>query len=263
MEEKKSEIEELLEKSKSTDVSVLLSAKEKSKRLAMDEPTATNLSAYKQASQMLEAIVENQKNLKDYKEVLEYAKEQGRKLAKTKFYEDKNANKIKVQADGSFKIRDVDKYIRSLPSLGTSDALFEKAADRQKQKEEAEIRRIRAIADKEEFDLARKKGEFVPRDKVQMELASRAIMLSSGIKTAFEVHSIDFVDVVEGNPKKGTQLIEKLEAIFDEAMNEYSQPVEFELSFEFEDRENRQDATENSKNVEDREESVTNESKTT
>ena len=251
METKKSELDELLEKSKSTDMGVLLSAKEKAKRLAMDDPSATNLSAYKQASQMLEAIVEEQKNFKNYSEVLEYAKEQGRKLGKTKFYEDKNANKIKVQADGSFKIRDVDKYIKSLPSLGSSDALIEKVADRQRQKEEAEIRRIRAIAAKEEFDLARKKGEFIPKDKVQLELASRAIMLSSSIKTAFEVYAIDFVDIVEGNPKKSTQLIEKLEYIFDETMNEYSQPIDFEMHFTLDDE-----------NLEDKE-NITNESKTT
>ncbi len=169
--------------------------------------------------------------LKDYKAVLSYAVECGRKLGKTKLYADINFGRLKKQPDGTFKLRDVDRYMASLPTAGTPDAVAEKAADRQRRKEEEEIRRIKAVADKEEFDLAVKKGKFVAKEQVHLELAARAVTLSAGIRTAFEAHILDFISLVDGTPKKGAALVERLEAILDEALNEYSREMEFEVTF--------------------------------
>ena len=77
-----------------------------------------------------------------------------------------------------------------------------------------------------------KKGRFVPRELVHLELAARAVTLASGLKTAFEAQGLDIVSLVEGNPKKCTALIERLESILDEALNEYSREMEFEVTFE-------------------------------
>lgn len=55
--------------------------------------------------------------------------------------------------------------------------------------------------------------------------------LSSTIKTAFEAQNLDLVAAVDGNPKKGAALVERMEAILDEAFNEYSRDMEFEVTF--------------------------------
>lgn len=155
----------------------------------------------------------------------------GRKLGKTKLFEDIKRGRLKRQPDGTFRQRDVERYAASLPMAGTPDAVAEKAADRQRRKEEADIRKSVAAADREEFDLAVKKGKYVPRADVHLELAARAVALASGIKTAFEAHNLDLVATVDGNPKKGAALVEELERIFDEAFNEYSRELEFEVAF--------------------------------
>ena len=238
MEQKKNEMEVLLEKSKATDLGVLLSSKEKAKRLMMDDPSSTNLSAYRQASQMLEAVMEEQKNLKDYTEVLKYAKEENRKLGRTKFYEDLNNAKFKKQADGSFKLRDIDKYFKTLPLLSATDKQIGSAEKRHREKEEAEIRRLKASAAQAEFDLARKQGQFIPKDRLYLELSARAILLSTSIKTAFEVHLMELIESVEGNPKTAKVFQERLENIFDGALNEYSQELAFEIDFDLENENN-------------------------
>lgn len=224
-------VEELLAKSASTDVQVLLTAKENAKRAALEDPSQTNLAALDRASRMLESAMQATTNLKDYRAVLTYTEENGRKLGKTKMFEDIKKGRLKKQPDGTFKQRDVDRYMASLPMAGTPDIVAEKAADRQRRKEEADIRKAEADAEARTFDLAVKKGRYVLKDQVHLELAARAGTLSSGLKTAFEAQGLDIVSLVEGNPKKCTTLIERLESILDEALNEYSREMEFEVTF--------------------------------
>lgn len=224
-------VEELLAKSASTDVQVLLTAKENAKRAALDDPSQANLAALDRASRMLESAMQATTNLKDWRAVLAYVSENGRKLGKTKLYSDIGLGRLKKQPDGTFKQRDVDRYMASLPMAGTPDAVAEKAADRQRRREEADIRKAEAAAEREVFDLAVKKGRYILKEQVHLELAARAVALASTIKTAFEAQNLDLVAAVEGNPKKGAALIERMEVILDEAMNEYSREMEFEVTF--------------------------------
>lgn len=228
---------ELVEKSSSTDMQVLLSAKESAKRLTMDDPSSANLAALERASKMLESTMNNTLKIKDYKAARAYIQDElGRKVGQTKLYADIAAGKLKKQPDGSFKQRDIERYAASLSMAGTSDALVEKVADRARRKDEQEIRRIAAVADREEFTLQVKKGEFVPKAKVHLELAARAVTLSSGIKTSIEAHILDIVAAAGGDPKKAAAVLERLEALLDEALNDYSREMEFEVTFNDETR---------------------------
>ena len=171
-------------------------------------------------------------NFKNYREVLAYAGECNRKVGKSKLFADVSLGRLKKQPDGSFKKRDVKRYFASLPMAGTTDVVAERVADRQRRREEEEIRRIKAVADKEEFDLAVKKGRFVAKEKVHLELAARAVTLASGLKSGLEAQALDLIALVEGNPKKAAVFLGKLEELLDEAMNEYSRPMELTVEFE-------------------------------
>lgn len=228
-----------LEVSAKTDLSVLLAAKEKLKRLVLDEPLPANLAALERVSKLVEnamqADVNNETGIKDYRSMLAYAEEQGRKVKKTKLFQDIKKGLLKKQPDGSFRKKDADRYLASLPMAGTGDLVAEKASDRQRRKEEQEIRRITNAANREEFDLEVKKGKFIPREQVHLELAARAVTLATGLKTAFEAHGLDIIALVDGNPKKAAALIEFLEKLLEESFNEYSRPMEFEIEFIEED----------------------------
>lgn len=235
----KQDMEKLLEQSASTDIKVLLTAKENAKRAVLEDPSPANLAALERASKLVEGAMQANANLKDYHAVLAHAEENMRKLGKSKLFEDVRKGRLRKQPDGSFKLRDVDRYLATLPYSGTPDPVYERAADRARRKEEEEIRRIKAVADKEEFDLAVKKGLFVPKEKVHLELAARAVTLATGIKTAFEARSLEIAEAVDGNPKKAAGLVEILEAILDEGFNEYSREMEFNVEFEHETDEDK------------------------
>lgn len=232
---KAEELKELVEKSHQTDIQALLTAKEQVKRAMLEDPSPANVSAFEKSSRLLEDKMLETKNLKNIAEVLKYIEEQNRKVRKTKLYEDVNKGLLKKQPDGTFKLRDVDRYLVSLPMLGTSDTVAEKASERQRRKEEQEIRRITAIANKEEFDLAVKQGKFIAKEKVYQELAARAVTLSMQIKTAFEVSAVELVELVEGNPKKTNSMKQKLTEIFETALSEYAKEMEIDVIFQNEE----------------------------
>lgn len=232
---KAEELKELVEKSHQTDIQALLTAKEQAKRAMLEDPSPANVSAFEKSSRLLEDKMLETKNLKNIAEVLKYIEEQNRKVRKTKLYEDVNKGLLKKQPDGTFKLRDVDRYLVSLPMLGTSDTVAEKASERQRRKEEQEIRRITAIANKEEFDLAVKQGKFIAKEKVYQELAARAVTLSMQIKTAFEVSAVELVELVEGNPKKTNSMKQKLTEIFETALSEYAKEMEIDVIFQNEE----------------------------
>lgn len=167
-----------------------------------------------------------QDSLKNWSAVLAYVRDAGRKLGQTKFFEDVKRGRLKKQADGSFRRRDVDRYMASLPMQETPDGVVARAAERQRKKEEAEIRKLRADADLRELELSVRRGKFIARDDVYQELAARALVLSSGIRTAFEAHALELVDTVSGDPRKVTALTQALERIFDDALSEYSRELE-------------------------------------
>lgn len=173
-----------------------------------------------------------------WEEALEYLKVGcGRKIGKTKMFEDIKVGRLRKQADGSFRQRDLDRYAASLPTAGTPDRVANDAARRQREKEEQEIRRLRNAADREEFELKVKQGRYISREAVWQELAARAVALSAGLKTAFEAQSLDVIAMMEGNPKKSGPFVERIDQIVDEAMGEYSKPVEIEVTFTDESRE--------------------------
>ena len=170
-------------------------------------------------------------SFKDWRAALAHISESGRKLGKSKFFEDIKRGLLRRQADGGFRLRDLERYMASLPLAGTQDGIAERAQDRQRRKEEAEIRKIEACAKREEFDLAVKMGRYIPREQVHLELAARAVALSLGLKTALEARGLEIISAIDGNPKKSLPLQELLESILDEALNEYSREMEFELEF--------------------------------
>lgn len=181
---------------------------------------------HREEHQEEERTLHDNTTLKNWNAALAYVRDAGRKLGQTKFFEDVRRGRLKKQPDGSFRRRDVDRYMASLPLRETPDGVVERAAERQRKKEEAEIRKLRADADLRELELAVRRGRYIAREEVYLELAARALALSSGIRTAFEARALELVDAVGGDPRRVTALLLALEGIFDAALNEYARDLE-------------------------------------
>lgn len=169
--------------------------------------------------------------LADVNAVLEYVAEAGRKLAKSKLYEDVKEGRLRRQVDGSFLAKHVDKYLLSLPTAGNSEEFVDDTEKRVKRMEEAKIRRAVADADMAEFERDRRRGLYAKRDEVMVELAGRAVALREGLKSAFESAMPELVEAVDGDALKVPALRTVIECIVDTSMGEYAKPMIFEVEF--------------------------------
>ena len=225
------ELEELLERSRGSDLKVLLAAKEKAKAKAAMEPSPANMNALDRATRMLDAAMQEQTKLKDYQAVLRYVAENGRKVSQSKLYADVGKGRLKKQADGSFRIKDVDKYMQKLAFAGTPDQVADKVADRMKRKEEADIRKAEAAAKREEFNLDVAMGRYIRREEVYVQLAGRAVALRDALKNGTEACALELVELVEGKPELSSVLLNRLARLFDESLGEYARPLTLEVEF--------------------------------
>lgn len=232
-------MESLLARSAGTDIPVLLQAKEMAKRLVRNDPSGANLSALQRATTMLENAMQSNESpdiLKNVGEVLAYLQESGRQIEKSKLYEDVKKGKIK-KTDKRFKKRDIDRYAAGLPLSTTPDGRVKDAEDRQRRKDEADIRIKEATARREEIKTSVMEGQYVLREQVDQELAARAMALHSGLKSQFEAAALDLVTRVGGDPKKSRALVAAMEEVLDGACNEFARTIEFEVILGDEDDE--------------------------
>lgn len=249
MAEKKN-LKELVEQSASTDVQVLLTTKEQLKREMLADPANPSLSsAFERVSKNLDAAMQKQKEKEQAQaeeaqrkekekktfasipEVLDYIKSQGRKVGRSKLFNDVNKYRhLPKQMDGTFRLCDVEDYMTKLPLTGTPPALAEKVADRQARKEEEEIRRIRAVANREEFNLAVLQGKYIAKELIYVELAGRAVALRDGLKNAAESHASELVEMAGGDAKRTGAFIEGLSRLFDECIGDYARPITIDVN---------------------------------
>lgn len=226
------DISALVEKSKSTDIPLLLKAKEEAKKKVKDDPSAANLAAFKQASRMLDAALasgngqpDEEPSLKSVKEVAQYLETAGRKTSERQIFRDIKAGKLHREKNGTFLVKEINRYSYTRPVVSMPGKEAAEIADAAEQKLREEVRRLRAVADREEFDLAVKRGQYLPKDDVYLELAVRALALQNAIKNAFEAHCVEAINLVEGKPNHADELVDFVNDIVDNALNEYAQPM--------------------------------------
>jgi hypothetical protein len=238
-------LEQLLDRSKSTDIPVLLQAKETAKQLVRREPSSANVAALHRVTAMLENAERAMDTDDDFPdlfrsvgEVLRYLQdEKGRQIQRTKLYDDIKKGLLRKEKRRYRRV-DVDRYAASLPLATTPDGREAEAAERLRRSEEAEIRIREARAVREERKNSILEGKYVPREEVDQELAARAATLNMGLKSKMEAVALDLVAAVGGKPKRARTLVQELEKIIDAACNEYAQPIEFEVTiYAFEDDE--------------------------
>ncbi|WP_461210409.1 hypothetical protein [Desulfocurvus sp. DL9XJH121] len=229
-------LEELLERSAETDLPTLLRAKEEAKRRMRDDPSPQNVSVFEKASRMMEARMANVDQtapevLTSVAAVLDRLQAGGRKVRKSKLYQDVKAGLLARQADGGFPCAAVDAYAETLPLAALPKDDADRNKDLARRRQEATIRKIEEETARIRFRGEVERGRYIPREDVELELAGRAVVLESGIRQAVEMHVLDLIHLAGGDPRKSQEFLERFETMLDGALNEYAAPAEFEVTF--------------------------------
>lgn len=227
-------LESLLERSSSTDVPLLLKAKEDAKRRVKDDPSAANLAALGRVTKMLEDAMSSQngnENLPDVKSVLSYLQGQGRKISQAQIYKDLKRGLLRRQKDRSFRQRDVDMYASSLVMLAMPQREADESTDLAREQMRENIEKIREQKLSIRFTREKDSGKYILREDVALELASRAATLSLALRGVFRLNVADYIRMAGGDVTKAEEIAAEFEKNLDMALNEYSRPMEFKIEF--------------------------------
>lgn len=224
----------ILERSSGTDIPVLLKAKEDAKRLVNADPSSANLAALDRVQRMLRDAMDIQKEQENFKKVadiLAHLKAQGRKISQPQLYKDIKLGYLNRQKDASFKKSDVERYAQTLKALGLPEKEATELSDIARKREEETFAKIREQRLTIAFDRSVKQGKYIKREDVLLELASRAAVLSVGLRSVFRLYAPDLIALVGGDTNKVEVMLAHFEKNLDAALHEYSRPVDFKVGY--------------------------------
>ncbi len=172
--------------------------------------------------------------LRNKLEVVDYLQRRGFKIAKSKLYADAKKGLLRIQADGSVYAGDAEAYARQMnlprPDMDGPDPAKMEVA--QLEKSELERRELELKIQKREFELEREQGKYLPKDQLALELASRAGVLDSGLRTKIKERARDLVHTASGKPEQVPEFVAQMMDILDEQMNEFCRMDRFQVVFE-------------------------------
>lgn len=165
--------------------------------------------------------------------VLEYLRDSGWKATKSSLYRHHGEGKLLPKNDGSYQLKDVEKYARTwLKQASTGKRVAEKTDELQRKKLERELANLDLKFERESFAHARDLGQYVPKEQMEIELAGRAGILDAGLKHWIQSRAADWIRAVDGDMKKVGELINIMSREADEHINTYATPKDYEIIIE-------------------------------
>ena len=185
-------------------------------------------------SELWRRYMQSEEYLKNRLEAVQWLRDQGYKVGKSKLYNDAASGKLKVCNDGSIRVSDLEDYVarQGMEPLRESTEPDEAAEDLQREKIKEELRKLQLQNERQEFERARLEGKYIPRENLELELASRAGVLDSGLRTDIKTHARDWVHLVGGQADRVPDLVEAMLDVLDRRLNEYARMDKFEVLFE-------------------------------
>lgn len=208
-------LQELLERSASTDVAALLRALEEA--LARRDGPA-----------QAEAEPEEADRFPNLMRVLDYLRAEGWKIGKSQLYQHRKEGRIRAEADGTYTRRAVDRYAKLfLKRTDGRDRRQDELEELQRAKLRAEKEKTEAQARHWELRTRIERGYYVRRADVEQALAARAVLLRAGYEDFVRGEADRIVAVCEGSPERVPDLIAFLLDAGEEWFDRYADEAEF------------------------------------
>jgi hypothetical protein len=155
-------------------------------------------------------------------QVLAWLRDQGYALAQSTIYKHRERGLLLPDSTGAFSRKAVEKYARDhLRKPGQAKDQVSGETAEKKTRDEARL--IKARADLVEQTLAQRAGELVPRDFAVAELTKRALVLKHDLHNLAVAQARPLIKAAQGDPVRAPEVIELLQAAFDELLDRYAQ----------------------------------------
>ncbi len=234
------ELLEIIKASESTDLQILLTAKENLKREILENSTAEKLRAYDKVVKMLEdklAVGEEEKIFNNTLSALEHLNKIGFKIAKSKIYKDIKNGLLKKESNGTVKLSAVNRYIEHPNSKLAKQAEVvpdnDDVVELHQQKLQHEVDRMDIQKQLQEIQLKKELGKYIPKESFEQELAARAGVIDAGLRQMMYTKAPEIIALVKGRPEMATALVEFLSLAVDDLVNDYANNTTFHVLFDF------------------------------
>jgi hypothetical protein len=163
-------------------------------------------------------------------EVWQFLEKEGWKISKSTLYNHCNEGRLKLNRDGHYTLKAVNRYARTHLELKETG---QKIGDEelQRKKTMAEVARITEQAKLAQIKRMAEEGRYIEREQVDLEMAARAATLEAGLKGMVQSRAGEWVALVEGEEKRAGDLVRDMMAVIDQTLNEFATVKEFEVIF--------------------------------
>lgn len=244
-------VQELLEAASPQEalrLKVLHNASVQTFREYKDAPTKGSLANWKAADGELAAEVERlreqsaaagpgpaawgeYKDTKVRAEVLRFLQGMGFDVAQRTFYRHCDEGKLKTNTRGLYSRRLVRAYAEHTLRLiggvtavaGESSLVAERLAE--------QVARERINRQRDEIRLRRERGEVIDRESLNLEVAARGVALDAGVRQMINSKGMEWIAGCGGNTEKLSEFTAMFLRDWDELINTFAQPGEFEVVF--------------------------------
>ena len=165
---------------------------------------------------------------KNVYQLTKHLKTRGFKVSKSKSDRDKKAGILRVQKDGTITPTDARAYALTLKKEGPSPIDLEK---HNKKKADEELKGLMLDNEKKQFALDRERGKYIPKDKFEMEMSTRAAFLEAGLKNLAYSRVPELIRLAGGKEEKTNLVSDIWVEDIDNLINEYSTLNKFQVDF--------------------------------
>lgn len=177
--------------------------------------------------------------LKNKLEAVAYLNRRGFKVGKSKLYADCKKGLVRIQADGSIFATDLESYARrqglDRPDMDGSDP--KKVEELQEIKLRKEVEKLDWENKRRQFEYEKETGKHIPRELLELELASRAAVMDSQLRTKIRARAREWTAIVQGSSEYTPELITDALDMLDQVMNEFARMDRFQVIFADENEE--------------------------
>ena len=205
-----------------------LRAAEEARDSAVSEITAGSGTAGQDAE-------ENQEDIFDTRlDAWQYLQDSGWQIGRSQFYQHcKEGRLLRDRKTGKYLQSAVDKYAQIHCRLTeTGEKVNDKRERMAEGKATVEYEREKVRLEKDQLDLAVRKGEYVQRDEVELMIIGRALAMLAHLKAMVQMQSGDWIELVEGKQEHVQELIGTLNRSIEEHLATFARDVEFDVILE-------------------------------
>lgn len=166
-------------------------------------------------------------------EVLRFLLGMGFTVAERTFFRHCKEGKLKKNGKGVYSRRLVRAYAESTLHLAGGGETVAASEENLLQARLAEqVARERVNRQRDEIRLRREAGAVIDRESLNLEVAARGVALDAGVRQMVNAMGMEWIVACGGNTDKLAELAALVLRDWDELINTFAQPGEFEVIFE-------------------------------